>query len=152
VTSVSGTGTASGLTLSGSFTTSGSLTLSGTVNSLAAGTYGISISGNAATATNAGTVTLITTIQTIFATAGAAAMDVGTYALLRAVAGGPFVGGDTLSGGNLSQASASGAPRLTGPFTVLVVGGSWRCMGQCDAGTLDTVARPNQTTLWLRFA
>jgi hypothetical protein len=52
VTSVSGTGTASGLTLSGSFTTSGSLTLSGTVNSLAAGTYGINISGNAATASS----------------------------------------------------------------------------------------------------
>jgi hypothetical protein len=47
VTSVSGTGTASGLTLSGSFTTSGSLTLSGTVNSLAAGTYGISVTGSA---------------------------------------------------------------------------------------------------------
>ena len=47
VTSVSGTGTASGLTLSGSFTTSGSLTLSGTVNSLAAGTYGINVTGSA---------------------------------------------------------------------------------------------------------
>jgi hypothetical protein len=53
VTSVSGTGTASGLTLSGTVTTSGNLTLSGTVNSLAAGTYGISISGNATTATTA---------------------------------------------------------------------------------------------------
>lgn len=51
VTSVSGTGTASGLTLSGTVTTSGSLSLSGTVNSLAEGTYGISITGNAATAT-----------------------------------------------------------------------------------------------------
>lgn len=51
VTSVSGTGTASGLTLSGTVTSTGSLTLSGTVNALAAGTYGISISGNAATAT-----------------------------------------------------------------------------------------------------
>ena len=52
VTSVSGTGTASGLTLSGTVTSSGSLTLSGTVNALAAGTYGISITGNAATASN----------------------------------------------------------------------------------------------------
>jgi hypothetical protein len=52
VTSVSGTGTASGLTLSGTVTSSGSLVLSGTVNSLAAGTYAISISGNAATVTN----------------------------------------------------------------------------------------------------
>lgn len=53
VTSVSGTGTASGLSLSGTVTTSGNITLSGTVNSLAAGTYSISISGNAATATTA---------------------------------------------------------------------------------------------------
>ena len=56
VTSVTGTGTASGLTLSGTVTSSGNLTLSGTVNSLAAGTYGISISGNAATASNAAAV------------------------------------------------------------------------------------------------
>jgi hypothetical protein len=53
VTSVSGTGTASGLSLSGTVTTSGNITLSGTVNALAAGTYGISISGNAATASSA---------------------------------------------------------------------------------------------------
>lgn len=52
VTSVSGTGTASGLSLSGTVTTSGNITLSGTVNALAAGTYGISITGNAATVTN----------------------------------------------------------------------------------------------------
>jgi hypothetical protein len=47
VTSVSGTGTASGLSLSGNVTTTGNLTLSGTVNSLAAGTYGINITGSA---------------------------------------------------------------------------------------------------------
>lgn len=52
VTSVSGTGTASGLSLSGTVTTSGNITLSGTVNALAAGTYGISITGNAATVTD----------------------------------------------------------------------------------------------------
>jgi hypothetical protein len=52
VTSVSGTGTASGLTLSGTVTTTGDITLSGTVNSLAAGTYSISVTGNAGTVTN----------------------------------------------------------------------------------------------------
>lgn len=46
VTSVSGTGTASGLSLSGTVTTTGNITLSGTVNSLAAGTYAINITGN----------------------------------------------------------------------------------------------------------
>jgi hypothetical protein len=72
VTSVSGTGTASGLTLSGSFTTSGSLTLSGTVNSLAAGTYGISISGNAATATSATSATTATTATNLSTASGSA--------------------------------------------------------------------------------
>jgi hypothetical protein len=57
VTSVTGTGTASGLSLSGTVTTSGNITLSGTVNSLAAGTYAIGISGNAATATTASGLT-----------------------------------------------------------------------------------------------
>lgn len=64
VTSVSGTGTASGLSLSGTVTTSGNLTLSGTVNSLAAGTYAISISGNAATATNVAYSGLTGTVPT----------------------------------------------------------------------------------------
>ena len=49
VTSVSGTGSYGGLTLSGTVTTSGSLTLGGTPS----GTWPISISGNAATATSA---------------------------------------------------------------------------------------------------
>lgn len=53
VTSVQGTGTASGLTLSGTVTTSGSLTLSGNVNSLAAGTYNVNITGSAGSATTA---------------------------------------------------------------------------------------------------
>jgi hypothetical protein len=53
VTSVTGTGTASGLTLSGTVTSSGNITLSGTVNALAAGTYSINISGNATTASTA---------------------------------------------------------------------------------------------------
>jgi hypothetical protein len=68
VTSVSGTGTASGLSLSGTVTTSGNITLSGTVNSLAAGTYAVSISGNAATATTATTASnanLLTSISAV---------------------------------------------------------------------------------------
>lgn len=64
VTSVTGTGTASGLTLSGTVTTSGNITLSGTVNALAAGTYGIDISGNAATATTATTATTANALNT----------------------------------------------------------------------------------------
>jgi hypothetical protein len=66
VTSVSGTGTASGLSLSGTVTTSGNITLSGTVNSLAAGSYGISITGSSASCTgNAATATTLQTARTI---------------------------------------------------------------------------------------
>lgn len=124
----------------------------------ASGTWGISITGNAATATsatsatNASTVTTITTAQVTGATAGASARAIGTYSLLRAIAGGPFIYNDTYTGSNLSVASASGLPYITGGSTVIIVGGSWRCMARSDAGTLDTVARANQTTLWLRYA
>lgn len=66
VTSVSGTGTASGLTLSGNVTTSGSLTLSGTVNSLAAGSYGISVTGSAASCTgNSATATTASSVNSV---------------------------------------------------------------------------------------
>jgi hypothetical protein len=82
VTSVSGTGTASGLSLSGTVTTSGNLTLSGTVNSLAAGTYAISISGNAATATNVAYSGLTGTVPTWNQnTTGTAANVTGTVAI-----------------------------------------------------------------------
>lgn len=64
VTSVTGTGTASGLTLSGTVTSSGNITLSGTVNALAAGTYAVNISGNAATATTATTATTANALNT----------------------------------------------------------------------------------------
>jgi hypothetical protein len=82
VTSVSGTGTASGLSLSGTVTTSGNLTLSGTVNSLAAGTYAIGISGNAATATNVAYTGLTGTVPTWNQnTTGTAANVTGTVAV-----------------------------------------------------------------------
>jgi hypothetical protein len=55
VTSVSGTGSYGGLTLSGTVTTSGSLTLGGTPS----GTWPISVSGNAATATSATSASLM---------------------------------------------------------------------------------------------
>jgi hypothetical protein len=95
VTSVSGTGTASGLTLSGTVTTTGNLTLSGTVNSLDPGTYAISISGNAATATIAGNVS--GTVAT--ANGGTGLSSLTTYALLA---------GGTTSTGNVQQVSGTG--------------------------------------------
>lgn len=58
VTSVAGAGGYGGLTLSGTVTTSGSITLGGTPT----GTWPISVSGNAATATTAGTWTTARTL------------------------------------------------------------------------------------------
>ena len=68
VTSVSGTGSVSGLTLTGTFTTSGSLTLGGTLSLTAADVNAVgaitnSTSGNAATATNSSQLNGITSTQ-----------------------------------------------------------------------------------------
>jgi hypothetical protein len=60
VTSVSGTGSYGGLTLSGTVTSSGSLTLGGTPS----GTWPISVSGNSATATNVAYSGLTGTVPT----------------------------------------------------------------------------------------
>jgi hypothetical protein len=101
VTSVSGTGTASGLTLSGTVTTSGNLTLSGTVNSLAGGTYPISISGNASTASfassassasSASTATTATQLTTAFGSAPSYAVR--AYVNFRGSDGGAYTVGN----------------------------------------------------------
>ena len=116
VTSVSGTGTASGLTLSGTVTTSGSLSLSGTVNSLAAGTYNISISGNAATASNGGVTSLNGQTGAITNTGLDA---IGSYAMLHYAASTPtpalstshiynvLASGTTIAGSSLRRSNLS---------------------------------------------
>jgi hypothetical protein len=103
VTSVSGTGTASGLTLSGTVTTSGSLTLSGTVNALAAGTYGISISGNAATATAAtSAASLATTNFSIVESGGVLFFKYGGTNIAKIDASGNLTAlGDVVAGGSV---------------------------------------------------
>ena len=122
VTSVSGTGTASGLTLSGTVTTSGSLTLSGTVNSLSAGTYAISISGNAATASNGGVTSVNGQTGAVVNTAFG---DIGSYILAAStsIAGasatfspGATVAGSTLLRGNASTANSGFADLLSGLY------------------------------------
>jgi hypothetical protein len=99
VTSVSGTGTVSGLTLTGSVTSSGSLTLGGTLTLTsgnvttalgytppqpsgtgASGTWGISITGNAATATASTTATNLSTNRTNWSTNGTITAVVGQLA------------------------------------------------------------------------
>jgi len=78
--------------------------------------------------------------------------SVGSYMLLRAVAGGPFLYNDTYTGQNLSAASVSGEPQLSSSTVIKIIGGSWRGAGRSDAGTLTTASRANETTLWVRYA
>ncbi len=137
VTSVSGTGTASGLTLSGTVTSSGSLTLSGTVNALAEGTYGISISGNAATATNisnTGTVTLASATESnsIYITAPSYTMDTPVKLLNFDWYGNMFSMGNIRSGSTPSSGfgiyyTASGGSRTE--IARFGTGGSFNAVG-----------------------
>lgn len=79
---------------------------------------------------------------------------VGKYALLRAVTGGPYNIGDTITGGNVSATDVNGNPTLTaGAAPIIVLTGTWQCQGKTTtAGTTSTAAQPNMATLWLRIA
>jgi hypothetical protein len=114
---------------------------------------GLSIGGNAATATNAttaascsgnaATVTTITTTQVANATAGVSAGAVGTYMMARYDgASGPITFGATVSGSDLSPSNASG--NNVGSAQT----GTWRCMGY----SLNSSVSENLTTLWLRIS
>ena len=113
----------------------------------ASGTWGIDISGNAAT------VTTITTSQVLAATAGASAGAVGTYMMARLNNGAawPFTinTGDTAAGSALrptSVLSSGGTFSLSISSSALT--GTWRCMSYTYYGTgsVDAVG------LWLRIA
>lgn len=123
----------------------------------ASGTWSISISGNAATATTASTatsattagsattatnVTTLTTAQVLAATTGAAAGSVGSYALLRKWGPPDVVQGDLVSGSDLQYSTAAGGVG----FDVGV--GTWRTMGQAIGGGTGGFA----VTLFLRVA
>lgn len=84
--------------------------------------------------------------------ASASAFSVGSYAFLRAIAGGAFDGGDTTVGGNLSPSDANGKPVSLSPGAVTTLPGVWRCMGRTDTASFSTGNAPNQATLWLRIS
>ena len=121
----------------------------------ASGTWAINITGNAATASNAGVTSVNgmtgavsipssgapSTAQVLAATAGATAGAVGTYAMAQYVsaAGLSVSFGGTASGASLIPASIGG-----GSGSVLT--GTWRCLGYAQASPgLDV-------TLWLRIS
>lgn len=110
------------------------------------GTWPISITGSAASASS---VTSLTTAQTLTATAGAAVGGVGTYAFLW---GGVqnYTPGQVVSASSLYYSSAFSQ---AGPeYTAWRPTGSWRCMGyhqMLPAGEGMTYSVP---TLFLRIA
>lgn len=148
VTSVSGTGTASGLTLSGTVTTSGSLTLSGTVNSLAAGTYAISISGSAGSATSATSATTATKLST----AGGSAASYSARGWVNF--NGSASPGTIRASGNVSSVTSNGSGEYTVNLTTALSDVNYATIGFCrednsgsQSGTVVcTGARTAQTT------
>lgn len=109
-------------------------------------TYGINISGNAATAsyaTSAGSAP-VTTALVLSATAAASAGAVGTYALLTNFSSGvEMLPGTTVSGSSTFYSNAYGENFNT--WTVPA--GTWRCMGYAR-----TYGNPDRVTLFLRIS
>jgi hypothetical protein len=98
----------------------------------ASGTWEINVTGNAAT------VTTITTLQVLNATASASVGAVGTYAFLRyTVPISTTVNpGDTLAGSLLNYASMAGT--ATGfPSVGSAASGTWRLMGYMNNSSVD---------------
>ena len=125
----------------------------------ASGTWGINITGNAATATsattatsastaasatNASTVTTVTTSQVTGATAGASYGSVGTYANLGCSAS--VLVGNTTSGSNLLKFVYDGTDII--PTSAGLIG-TWRNLGPVEnlAASSVTIA-----CLWLRIS
>ena len=102
----------------------------------ASGTWGISITGNAATATNADTVTTITTDQVLNATAGASVGAVGTYAFLYITSSGTVAPGGTSAGSSLTY-----GPNSAGSSSP---SGTWRLMGN--------ISSSQGVSVWLRIS
>jgi hypothetical protein len=124
----------------------------------ASGTWGISISGNAATATsatNASTVTTITSGQVGTATAGLGTGAVGTYAFLSENTNATVNAGDTRSGANLYYAgvgitsTASTAAEAVSAGWGTQPSGTWRAMGYA---AINGGASRYNTTVFLRIS
>jgi hypothetical protein len=151
VTSVSGTGSASGLTLSGTVVSSGNITLSGTVNSLAAGTYNISISGNAATATSATSATSATTATTATnltnSTGSAPVFGIRAWATFDGT-GSNSTNMSINASGNVTSVFKNGTGDYTVTFTTNMPNANYAISGSCTGDT----GSGNQRTLQVHSA
>ena len=100
-----------------------------------------------------------TTAQVLTATAGAAVGDVGTYAYLARVTGGPVAAGTTVAGSGLRFAAGASFVLSCGSWAVANGGGgqpfssapsgTWRCMGMIAGNASGTLVL---TTMWLRIS
>ena len=89
---------------------------------------------------------------TSFSTAEPGVGNLTSYISGRALAGGPYDSGATISGGNLSPCDLEGYPRVSGG-SIVILGGTWRCMGKTQAaGSTSISSQPNQASMWLRIA
>jgi hypothetical protein len=133
----------------------------------------LSIGGNAATATNASTVTTVTTAQVLGATAGASHQDVGSMTIAWNTTTSDVASNGTIAGSSLrytnTQSATTGAPANTFatifsvsasfPTTATTtLSGTWKNMGGLCRGRHSTTDGEGATTyywypsLWLRTA
>ena len=178
VTSVGVSGGSTGFAFSGSpVTSSGTMTMSvsnaatvrsalsvpSTTGSGASGTWGISISGNAATATSATTANTATTAGSVSsisssvagsATAGLSAGAVGTYAFLAYATTGTITFGTTYPGTGLRYAGFSKSSGSDGSGGSLgsSLSGTWRCLGQATGRAESESDDLYPVTLFLRIS
>jgi hypothetical protein len=118
----------------------------------ASGTWGIDISGNAATAS---TVATITSSQVLTAAAAASVGAVGSYAFLGDTGTTGYAPGGTAAGSSLRYAGLRAASSWDNavPSAGTYGGGTdapagtWRCMGNGNASSSS-----NRATLWLRIS
>lgn len=111
----------------------------------AALTLGVSISGNAATATTAGVANSVSAAVAGAAIAGLSAGAVGSYIFAMVANGINYIAGSTVAGSNLSPTGIRGfAPTESG----VTLSGTWRCMGHAPCETYGDAF----STLWIRIA
>ena len=141
---------------------------SGTLSLTVTGASNVSVTGFPTTTSeltnNSGFLTSVNTASVRAATAGIAADDIGSYALLAATGTALYEAGDTVSGANLRFANTLSDINETtwsgyaSTSNIAQPSGNWRCMGNVGylknntgAHTTDT-RELVRTTLWLRYS
>jgi hypothetical protein len=119
----------------------------------ASGTWGINITGNAAT------VTSVTAAQVLGATTGAQAGDVGSYAFLSYIVNTPVAVGTLIAGSSLRYRGATSSSATAGNYFDALgssaPAGTWRLMGYIEGYYEYYGVNGNHSSvssLWLRIS